>query len=83
MEQKMILIIDGEPNMVATVEAILKGKPYSVVTTSDRTEDLRKVAEEKPDLIILDVIRTGKHEFQVCKELRPTLSMNLSREFLY
>ena len=70
MEQKKILVVDDEPNMVAAVESILKGKLYNVVTASDGEEGLRKVAEEKPDLIILDVIMPGKHGFQVCKDLK-------------
>ena len=70
MERKRILVVDDEPNMVAAVEAVLKGKSYNVVTASDGEEGLRKVAEEKPDLIILDVIMPGKHGFQVCKELK-------------
>ena len=70
MEQKKILVVDDEPNMVAAVEAVLKGKSYNVVTASDGEEGLRKVAEERPDLIILDVIMPGKHGFQVCRELK-------------
>ena len=70
MEQKKILVVDDEPNMVAAVEAVLKGKSYNVVTASDGEEGLRKVEEERPDLIILDVIMPGKHGFQVCRELK-------------
>jgi len=70
MEQKKILVVDDEPSMVEAVEAVLKGKSYNVVTASDGEEGLRKVTEEKPDLIILDVIMPGKHGFQVCRELK-------------
>ena len=70
MEQKKILVVDDDPDMVAAVETTLKSKPYSVVTASDGEEGLSKVAGEKPDLIILDVIMPGKHGFQVCKELK-------------
>jgi len=70
MEPKKILVIDDDPNMVAAVEAVLKDASRHVVTASDGEEGLCKVVEEKPDLIILDVIMPGKHGFQVCRELK-------------
>ena len=70
MEQKKILVVDDDPDMVAAVEAVLRGGSYNVVIASDGEEGLRKVAEEKPDLIILDVIMPGKHGLQVCRELK-------------
>ena len=50
MEQKRILVVDDDPDMVAAVEAVLKGESYNVVTASDGEEGLRKVVEERPDL---------------------------------
>ncbi len=70
MEQKKILVVDDEPSMVAAVEAVLKGESYNVITACNGEEGLRKVMEEKPDLIILDVIMPGKHGFQICRELK-------------
>jgi len=70
MEPKKILVVDDDPSIVAAVEAVLKGKSYDVITASDGEEGLRKVMEEKPDLIILDVIMPGKHGFQICSELK-------------
>ena len=70
MEQKKILVVDDDPNMIAAVEAVLKGGAHKVVTASDGEEGLRKVVKERPDLIILDVIMPAKHGFQVCRELK-------------
>jgi DNA-binding response OmpR family regulator len=70
MEQKKILVVDDEPSMVAAVKAALRSKSYNVITACDGEEGLSKVTEEKPDLIILDVIMPGKHGFQVCRELK-------------
>ena len=70
MEQKKILVVDDDPNMVAAVEAVLQSESYNVVTAADGEEGLRKVATEQPDLIILDVVMPGKHGFQVCKEIK-------------
>ena len=70
MEPKKILVVDDDPSIVAAVEAVFKNSPYKIVTAFDGDEGLRKVMEEKPDLIILDVIMPGKHGFKVCSELK-------------
>jgi len=70
MQQKKILVVDDDPDLVAAVEAVLKSKPYQVVTAFDGVEGLQKVLDERPDLIILDVIMPKKNGFEVCKELK-------------
>ena len=70
MNNKKILVVDDDPSVIASVEAVLKSKSYQTVTAPDGNEGLKKVVEEKPDLIILDVIMPGKHGFTVCKELK-------------
>jgi len=42
MEPKKILVVDDDPNMVAAVEAVLKGKYHNVITASDGEDGLRK-----------------------------------------
>ena len=56
--------------MVVAIDAVLRSESYNVITASDGEEGLRKVMEQKPDLIILDVVMPGKHGFQICKELK-------------
>ena len=70
MQQKKILVVDDDPDLVAAVEAVLKSKSYQVVTAFDGVEGLQKVLDERPDLIILDVIMPKKNGFEVCKELK-------------
>lgn len=71
MEKKTkVLVIDDDPTIQTTVKKVLESKAYQVVSALDGDEGLAKVVEEKPDLIILDVIMPGKHGFDVCKELK-------------
>ena len=70
MQQKKILIVDDDPDLVAAVEAVFKSKTYHVVTAFDGVAGLQKVLDERPDLIVLDVIMPKKHGFEVCKELK-------------
>jgi len=69
-KQTKILLIDDDPDVHSVVKKILEPKSYEVVSAYDGDEGLRKVVEERPDLIILDVIMPGKHGFDVCRELK-------------
>ncbi len=69
-KQTKILLIDDDPDVHTLVRKILEPKSYDVVSAYNGDEGLRKVVEERPDLIILDVIMPGKHGFEVCKELK-------------
>jgi DNA-binding response OmpR family regulator len=64
-----ILLVDDDPDFVEATKAVLESK-YQVVIAYDGDEGLKKVVEEKPDLIILDVVMPGKDGFTVCKELK-------------
>ena len=65
-----ILLIDDDPDVHTVVRQILEPKSYQVLSAYDGSEGLRSVVEERPDLIILDVVMPGKHGFDVCHELK-------------
>jgi len=69
-KQARILVIDDDPDIYSSLKSVLESKSYEVIAALDGDEGLRKVVEERPDLIILDVIMPGKHGFDVCKELK-------------
>jgi len=65
-----ILTIDDDANIQAVLKKVLESKGYQVVQATDGEEGLQKVIDEKPDLIILDVIMPGKTGFDVCRQLK-------------
>ena len=67
--QAKILLVDDDPDFVEATKTVLESK-YQVVVAYNGEEGLKKVIEEKPDLIILDVIMPEKDGFAVCKELK-------------
>lgn len=77
MFKKKILIIDDTELMVKYITDILTNAEYDVVIASDGVEGLQKVREEKPDLVLLDVVMPGMNGFEVCKALRDDESNNL------
>jgi diguanylate cyclase (GGDEF)-like protein len=77
MFKKKILIIDDTEFMTKLISDILKNAGYDVVSASDGKQGIQKVREEKPDLVILDVIMPGMDGYEVCKTLRDDESNNL------
>ena len=67
---KKILIIDDEPHILKMVEARLKAQGYDIVSACDGEEGLAKAAQEKPNLIITDVMMPKVDGFEVCRRLR-------------
>lgn len=77
MFKKKILVIDDTDLMIAVIRDILFEAGYEVVSAVNGMEGIRKVREEKPDLVILDIIMPGMNGFEVCKILRDDESNNL------
>jgi DNA-binding response OmpR family regulator len=73
---KTILIVDDEPNIVLSVEFLLKREGFEVRTAADGQAAIEMLAASRPDLMILDVMMPRKNGFEVCKEVRadPALS---------
>ena len=68
--QSKILIVDDDPVFVEATKTILESRDYEVVTAYDGDEGLQKTKEEKPDLILLDIIMPTKDGFNVCEQLK-------------
>ena len=65
-----ILIADDEPNIVISLEFLLKREGYEVVVAHDGAEALAGVRSERPDMLILDVMMPLRNGFEVCQDLR-------------
>ena len=65
-----ILIVDDEPNIVISLEFLMKKEGFEVAVANDGDEALAKVASFNPDLILLDVMMPKKSGFEVCEALR-------------
>ncbi len=65
-----ILVADDEPNIVISLEYLLKREGYTVVIARDGQEAVDAILREQPDLVLLDVMMPKKTGFEVCQEVR-------------
>ncbi|MBX3324779.1 MAG: response regulator [Nitrospira sp.] len=65
-----IVVVDDSYAELQLIESYLKTAHHTVLSfvTADGLED--KIASEKPDLIVLDVVMPGRNGFQVCRDLK-------------
>ena len=69
MTQK-ILIADDEPNILISLEYLMKREGFEVLVARDGDEALELLLRERPRLVLLDVMMPKKTGFEVCQELR-------------
>lgn len=67
-----ILVVDDSPTELRLVTASLLDKGYQVITATNGNDALEKARQERPDLIVLDIIMPNPNGFQVCRELKKT-----------
>jgi two-component system alkaline phosphatase synthesis response regulator PhoP len=65
-----ILVADDEPNIVLSLEFILKQAGYRVRVAADGDAALAAVEEEPPDLLVLDAMMPKRDGFDVCGTIR-------------
>lgn len=65
-----ILVVDDDPRVRKTLERMLRTEGLEVFLAGDGEEALAIIAEEDPDLVLLDVIMPGMNGLQVCKSLK-------------
>jgi len=65
-----ILIVDDEPEILELVKECLENNDYEVVTASDGKEGLAKAQNEKPDLILLDIMMPNMDGGEAVKALK-------------
>jgi DNA-binding response OmpR family regulator len=65
-----VLLVDDEPNIVLSLEFLMKQAGYDVRVARDGDAALQAIAERPPDLILLDVMTPGRDGYEVCQTIR-------------
>jgi DNA-binding response OmpR family regulator len=65
-----VLIVDDEPNILLSLQFLMKKSGYEVRTSKDGEEALAEIARAAPDLVLLDVMMPKIDGFSVCKTIK-------------
>jgi two-component system alkaline phosphatase synthesis response regulator PhoP len=69
-DKKKVLLVDDDPDFVEAIKVIVENGGYAVRVAYDGAEGLEAVAEEKPDLIVLDVMMPVMNGHEACAKLK-------------
>jgi len=74
--RRRVLIVDDEPNIVTSLEFLMRLGEYEVRVAGNGDEALRLVESFVPDVVLLDVMMPQRSGFEVCRKIRqnPELS---------
>ncbi len=65
-----IMVVDDEPQILTLVKIMFEMKGYQVSEAKSGAECLRKLKNEKPDLILLDIMMPGEDGWEILKEIK-------------
>jgi DNA-binding response OmpR family regulator len=65
-----VLIVDDEPNIVVSLQFLMKQAGFETSVARDGDEALLEVERFRPDLVLLDVMMPRRDGYEVCQQLR-------------
>jgi two-component system, OmpR family, KDP operon response regulator KdpE len=68
--KKRVLVVDDQPKVLKFIEIGLKIRGYIVYCATSGEQALQTIRQEKPDVMLLDMVMPGKDGFEVLRELR-------------
>jgi twitching motility two-component system response regulator PilH len=69
MSIKKVLVVDDSKTELMFMTDLLQKNGFSVKTAENAEEAFRRLAEEKPDLILMDVVMPGQNGFQLTRAI--------------
>ncbi|WP_317932327.1 PleD family two-component system response regulator [Halioxenophilus sp. WMMB6] len=76
MTTKKILIVDDCQTELLHLKKILEDAGYQTITANSGDEAIKKIRQERPNLVLLDIVMEGKDGYHTCREIHkePTTS---------
>jgi two-component system alkaline phosphatase synthesis response regulator PhoP len=69
-DKKLVLVVDDDPDLVDSVSRKLEASNFRTSKAYDGVEAWTKIKQERPDLVLLDVMMPEKNGYQLCDELK-------------
>ena len=73
---RRVLIVDDEPNIVLSLEFLMKKAGYTVATAADGEDALEQIRQTAPDLVLLDINIPKGNGYEVCQSIRDNPKWN-------
>ncbi|MET4127839.1 response regulator transcription factor [Roseovarius sp. MBR-6] len=70
MPQKTVLLVEDEDNIALALTHLIGRAGYALRRVASGTDAMTALAEERPDLVVLDVMLPGKSGYEVCQLIR-------------
>lgn len=67
-----VLIVDDEPNILMSLDFLMRKEGYDVLVARNGTEALESLAQQQPDLVILDIMMPDVDGYEICQHIRST-----------
>ena len=67
---KLILVVDDDPDLVESVSMKLENEGFQVAKAYDGVEAWDRIKDEKPQMLILDVMMPRKNGYELCDEIK-------------
>ena len=82
MKTPHILLVDDEPNIVMSLEFLMRKNGYQVGIARNGTEALAAINQTPYDLVLLDVMMPDVDGYQVCRSIRECPSRTATKVIL-
>ena len=70
MSNPKILLIEDNPDVLESVASVLRTAGYSTVTAANGVDGLTKAQQDRPDLILADLMLPGLNGYEICTMLK-------------
>ena len=67
-----VLIVDDEPNILMSLDFLMRKEGYDVLVARNGTEALDSLAHHQPDLVLLDIMMPDVDGYEICRYIRNT-----------
>jgi adenylate cyclase len=69
-DEPLVLAVDDLPTNIRLLDAVLSPRGYRVISAGSGPEALQRVKDQRPDLVLLDVVMPEMDGYEVCRRLR-------------
>lgn len=70
MKKSLVLIVEDEESLLKLESILLTSRGYQVRGVTNGEKALREIAENRPDLVLLDIMMPGLDGFEVCRRIK-------------